>query len=241
MTRATLTPIPVPSNLDSDYITGPVSPDKMDSRHLRDPHPGDIAHSPRRYKSKEERSEMPPPPILPQDQSTPNSKIWCHTAGRVSCLARVPFYSISCLFQIPKMALKLTFSALEFLVSFFPVTIYNIYARCMDRPTIQYFKGRVAENWSFKGLARDGIATLNLAQRTANSIWLTIVAPPSHYRSFTEAVQAATEAAEGKYHQLNGQPSNVSAVWKLFVIPNYFRQISSCCRNSLDSLPELNG
>ena len=146
------------------------------------------------------------------------SRPWRHTVGRLSCTARVPVYIGACALQALKMVAK-------FFVSCFTLG--------------QLWRCEKTRDWTFKGLARDGVMFLSLGQKAANSVWCSIFAPPKNYRSFGEAAKVSLQTVfAGKYHNdprsgfLDEMP--VKLAWQIFRenIPAYHKQIiqSECCQ-----------
>lgn len=178
-------------------------------------------------------------PVLPNRyEKQPNelkpgeSRLWCHTAGRISCFARIPLYGIATIFTLAKMPFKFVWSTVQLLVNILFIApgkaCINLFK---DIPIKQKIEG--SNSWSFTGLLRDSIALANVAQRTLNSIWLTIVAPPSNYRDFQKAASVCKSTMLGDYHALkktegseDSNPTPVREVFEGLIAPNYFRQIS---------------
>jgi hypothetical protein len=95
---------------------------------------------------------------------------WRHTIGRISCLARVPLYTLAALAQTSKLILKsvvvlLTAGQLHRLI------------------------GSAGYKLTFGALARDGVMLGSLLERTGSSFKSAIVAPPENYRSFAKALK----------------------------------------------------
>jgi hypothetical protein len=172
-----------------------------------------------------------------------SSKLWCHTIGRISCAVRVPLYGITAFFVLTKIAFKLPWSAIQGLlnITIIPITKASINL-FKEKPLEQKFEG--SDSCSFTGMTRDLIALANATQRMFNSIWLTIVAPPSFYRELSTANDRCEEMIIGNYHvnKQSNSPNPVSDVYKGLIVPNYILQITSLLRPHVDNLsePDLN-
>jgi hypothetical protein len=101
---------------------------------------------------------------------------------------------------------------------------------------------------AFTGMARDLIALANVTQRMFNSIWLTIVAPPSFYRDLKTAMSRCIQTVKGRYHGDANTSTSVLDVYKGLKRPNYIFQISPLLirndkiKEAVESLgPEYNG
>ncbi|GEM_PF-3075687 len=125
------------------------------------------------------------------------------TLGRISCLARVPIYVLGGLF-LSAMTIVKFFAA-------FPVTLL---ALCSNNPHL--------ESWTFSAMIREGIAALILFDKAANSTLCFLFAPPTKYRSFSDAVTdtieiTVTERKHQKFYEWNNRHMPVEYVWKNFV------------------------
>lgn len=126
--------------------------------------------------------------------------------------------------------------------------LYNCLPCVKDKAEYKNHKYYVIDDsWSFAGVVRDAIATLNLGQRALNSIWLFVWTPPAEYRPFKNVCSVFFDSVfKGSYHtksqlveipsSILGTPSRmkkstigprtIKEVWDGFLKPNYLRQIS---------------
>lgn len=108
-----------------------------------------------------------------------DSILYRNTVGRVSCLARIPFYLSTLVFQICKMAIK-----------FFAILVTGNNGKELEMP-----------NLTFAGLARDGLKFVDTAYKIGASAICTVIAPPKGYKPFLEAASTVIAVPfEGDYH-----------------------------------------
>lgn len=155
-------------------------------------------------------------------QSTP--RWWRHTIGRVSCLARIPIYAGGA----AVLTLK---TGVRFVCTFFSEVTRGLrnLGKREDEPG--YIKPKAG--LSFKTVMLDAIMCKDLAQRTINAAWLTLVAPPPYYRDLQTAAQTCYQAVVvGQHHSAE----TIKALWRTSRTPNYWEQMSPCTRKELDHM-----
>jgi len=114
------------------------------------------------------------------------SRPWRHTAGRISCLARIPIYLIGLGLQTAKIVVKAIFSPLVSLVAWASGTAK-------------------LDSWTFSGVGRDCLIWVRLLDKIGSSSIGVLCAPPKHYNSFYEAVKGTGKfVILGAHHRLLG-------------------------------------
>ncbi len=103
-------------------------------------------------------------------------RIWRHTIGRVSNLARVPIFAVASLFQIGKVTLK---------TLALPVTYTVVGIRYLA--TKESYKGSL----SLTNIALDGIMTLGLMKSAAICFVKVIIAPSRKDKGIVQGVKNA--------------------------------------------------
>jgi len=98
------------------------------------------------------------------------SRPWRHTAGRISCLARIPIYLIGLGLQTAKIVVKAIFSPLVSLVAWASGTAK-------------------LDSWTFSGVGRDCLIWVKLLDKIGSSSIGVLCAPPKQYYSFYEALK----------------------------------------------------
>ena len=111
------------------------------------------------------------------------SRPWRHTAGRISCLARIPIYLIGMGLQTAKIVVKAVFSPLFSLIAWASGTAK-------------------LDSWTFSGVGRDCLIWVKLLDKIGSSSIGLLCAPPKQYYSFYEAVKGTgKQVILGAYHR----------------------------------------
>lgn len=148
------------------------------------------------------------------------NRAWRHTVGRISCLARIPIYTLGTLLQAAKTSIKGIVS---------PLVSLGRWATGSDK----------LESWSFSGVAKDALMTGHLIDRTMNSAFCVLFAPPKPYYSFWEAVKSTGNiVALGNHQSSKGGSQLVSTVFAkvVYARPQYHKQIIQTDRIYNDKL-----
>ena len=125
---------------------------------------------------------------------TNDNKLWRHTIGRISCLARIPIYGTALLFQGVETGLKAIVSPLPSLIGYLGNT-------------------DALQRWSFSGVAKDGLMALKLLDKIGSSVLGVFCAPPKEYFSFSESIKSSIDVIGGVYHlQRNDEVSKIKDV-----------------------------
>jgi hypothetical protein len=118
-------------------------------------------------------------------------KVARHTIGRVSCLLRLPYYVFGFTLQTVKIVVKGLFSPLVTFAAWVANT-------------------KKLDTWTFKGVAKDGLALSMIANRTGSSAFGVIFAPPKQYREFGEGIQDVTKLVLGTYHEYKHKTGQIN-------------------------------
>lgn len=154
-------------------------------------------------------------------QKVTTHRAWRHTVGRISCLARIPIYTLAVAAQAGKTLIKM------------PVSIFVSGGNWL-------FNSKKLTSWSFSGVARDAMMAGHFIDRTVNSALCVIFAPPKRYHSLPGAfVGTAKIVVLGIHH--TSQEGKVMPVDKLFNgvfkrRSEYHRQIIQCCSKTVADL-----
>ncbi|MCP5504055.1 MAG: hypothetical protein H7A41_02760 [Chlamydiales bacterium] len=143
-------------------------------------------------------------------------KVWRHTAGRVSMLARIPIYLVASGIQIAKISFKMVFTLF---ITFGDWATGGKYNKTLD-------------SWTIFGVAKDALMLLKLLDKVGSSILGVIFAPPKQYISLGEALSTSFKIIYGKHQNIrygmDQRPLKVSEAWKLVKMrPEYHRHIIS--------------
>jgi len=116
-------------------------------------------------------------------QDVTTSRPWRHTAGRISCLARIPIYLIGMGLQTAKIVVKAVFSPLFSLIAWASGTAK-------------------LDSWTFSGVGRDCLIWVKLLDKIGSSSIGVLCAPPKQYFSLFEALKGTGKIVIlGSYHR----------------------------------------
>lgn len=139
---------------------------------------------------------------LDQFKKNPGNYFWRHTAGRVSMLARIPFYAAAAALQFAKMTVTLVV-----------VAPFATLANCATERKYE----KTLDRWTFCGAAKDGLIFLKILDKIGSSALGVIFAPPRQHIPFSKMLKKNLVVLRGDYHfnKKTDVVNSLSDVWKM--------------------------
>lgn len=106
---------------------------------------------------------------------TTTSRPWRHVAGRISCIIRIPLYTVALLLNLTTTGFKVAIT--------------------------QHFCDKNSK-WGKDGIKKDEAMTTLLINRIGTSIMGAIFAPVTNYRSIFESLTLIKNISIGNYHNM---------------------------------------
>lgn len=121
------------------------------------------------------------------DQNIRTNRLWRHSFGRISCLARIPIYAIAVGLQTAKTLGKTAVSPITYL-GVGTAWLFNLNSKPLD-------------SWRFEGIAKDALMDLKLLDKIGSSAIGVMFAPPKKYYTLREALSSSSKIAVLGSHQ----------------------------------------
>lgn len=121
------------------------------------------------------------------NQNIRTNRLWRHSFGRISCLARIPIYAIAVGLQTAKTLGKTAVSPITYL-GVGTAWLFNLNSKPLD-------------SWRFEGIAKDALMDLKLLDKIGSSAIGVMFAPPKKYYTLRDALSSSSKIAVLGSHQ----------------------------------------